>query len=97
MLICKQCFLADVVSQAAESRRFCRYEKAGADAWIGLYDFLIERDFVWLSTRAEPDFTHWGHAEPDNYNEQDCVRMLSDGYWDDVGCGESRWPVCEMT
>ena len=85
-----------LLSQAAESRRFCCYEKAGADAWIGLYDFLIERDFVWLSTHTEPEFTHWSYAQPDNSHEQDCVRILTSGYWDDVRCQDAYWPLCEI-
>ena len=63
---------------------------------MGLFDFLIEDDFVLVSSRTEPEYTHWGHGEPDNDGEQDCAVLNSEGYWDDVDCLTSLWSICEM-
>ncbi|XP_070177822.1 lectin BRA-3-like [Littorina saxatilis] len=64
--------------------------------WIGLYDFIVELDFVWVSTRYEPDVTHWASGEPNNNGDEDCGELEYTGFWNDEDCERKIWTACEM-
>ncbi len=85
----------------------------GASSWIGLNDRDTEGDYRWVDPATSAtagssiSFSNWGVAKPDNcaggfFGQQDCVRILSDGTWDDSdcagGCTEGTFAfVCEST
>jgi len=82
-----------------------------ATSWIGLSDVDVEGDYRWIDplggdrAGSSASFTKWANTKPDNcgaglFGEQDCVRVASDGSWDDSdckgGCTEGTFTfVCE--
>jgi hypothetical protein len=82
-----------------------------AAAWIGATDRTTEGSFVWITpgqsgaSSLPVTFARWALATPDNclggvIGQQDCVRIASDGSWNDSdcegGCTEGLFAfVCE--
>ncbi|HTV22601.1 MAG TPA: C-type lectin domain-containing protein [Polyangiaceae bacterium] len=68
------------------------------DVWIGLSDRETEGTMLWVDASA-PVFTHWGNAQPDDFNAQeDCgeKRVGDAGGWNDRPCdGEPQAYLCE--
>ena len=65
--------------------------------WIGYNDQKHEGNFTW--TDGTPaDFELWHTKEPNNLNNQDCVRFLviRSGHWDDEICNTTANFMCEM-
>lgn len=85
--------------------------KLSMPSWIGLNDRDTEGDYRWIppgsasSFGSSASFTNWAMSVPDNcgaglFGQQDCVRMASDGTWNDSdcagGCTEGTFAfVCE--
>jgi hypothetical protein len=79
------------------------------DNWIGATDNAAEGTFVWSTgatfwtggatgAPANGAYTNFASGEPNNQGttgENDCVRMISDGTWRDIGCTSSYTAVCE--
>lgn len=68
-------------------------------AWIGLHDNLTS--WRWsLSDSSyygdqEADYRNWGFGQPDNFfGGQMCVKMLSEGVWDDSRCSPRNPFIC---
>jgi len=85
---------------------------SGQQAYIGLSDSATEGTFLWtdgssLGTGLSPN---WASNQPATSGStaaanQDCVKMKTDGTWDDVGCNKNtatdgfgfvceRLPIC---
>ena len=68
-------------------------------AWVGLEDFAIEGQFVWVSTQEPPQYTHWQPGEPNNaLGREDCGMISSTSKnWIDEDCERDHYPlICEM-
>ena len=60
------------------------------DAWIGLYDATSsehKRNWIWLSTRDNPNYTQWESGQP-NEDDAQCVYLKRSGNWNDLACEE---------
>lgn len=70
----------------------------GGSVWIGLNDKTTEGTWVWVNG-SPPTYTRWDFGEPNNSGDEDCAEMLDGlgdyGDWNDSGCTNSRWFVCE--
>ena len=74
-------------------------------AWIGLSDRNTEGQFLWVTDEPvgmpSPMVPPWPPNQPDNANNQDCVRMKAydettyGGFFDDGGCDLDFASVCE--
>ncbi len=87
--------------------------KLAKPSWIGLNDRDTEGDYRWIapgstsSSGSSASFINWAKSVPDNcgaglFGQQDCVRIASDGTWNDSdcagGCTEGTFAfVCEST
>ncbi len=70
--------------------------QAGQDVWIGASDSIIEGTFLWRDG-TPLTYSLWGTSQPDNSSgDEDCVEILSTGYWNDLSCSASRPFVCEI-
>ncbi|MFT3927974.1 MAG: C-type lectin domain-containing protein [Myxococcales bacterium] len=82
-----------IIESAAENEFVAQHIQA--TSWIGAHDQTTEGSFEWVTAGAGQDgaavtFTSWAPAVPDNcgglFGQQDCVRISSDGRWDDSDC-----------
>ena len=65
--------------------------------WIGLNDIDSEGNWKWLS--GSSSYTRWDSGEPNNANNEDCVEIATNAYWNDEGCNDNdkkRSGVCEI-
>jgi len=66
--------------------------------WTGLNDIEHEGIFTWEVDDSNFEFSKWGSEQPDNYHNQDCVRVGAIqmfGLWDDFQCDKSHLYMCE--
>ena len=67
--------------------------------WIGANDLAVEGKFVWAGTGQPVSYTFWGGANPDNWEEEDCVQLMpsNNGRWNDISCttGYTQTTLCE--
>jgi hypothetical protein len=78
---------------------------AGVEAWLGATDETIEGTWVWAasgtaffvvgSADAGAAFANWSSAEPNDYDDSDCLRVLETGLWADWDCGGLKGRVCQ--
>ncbi|XP_073452954.1 mannose-binding protein C-like isoform X1 [Aquarana catesbeiana] len=67
-----------------------------SSAFLGITDSQVEGTFKYL-TGEKVIFTKWSTGQPDNYmNNEDCVHMYNDGYWNDIPCSEKHLVICEF-
>ncbi len=84
-------------ADAAENAAIARAAN-GWYVWIGLTDQdgpSTEGAFVWTDGTPRA-YTNWGDGEPNNYGNEDCALMTSDGRWVDVACDGARAYVVEI-
>lgn len=76
----------------------------GYEAWIGATDLVREGAWLWVH-EADPffevgadagstRFTNWSGGEPNDYDDSDCLRILTTGLWADWPCDSPRGHVC---
>lgn len=68
------------------------------EVWIGLNDQMQEDLYLWPDGTVTL-FTTWADAQPNNGSgtgEQDCVRVLADGRWDDADCALPLRAICRV-
>jgi len=73
-------------------------DKNGEDFWTGANDIDIERDWVWESDNSKLLFSDWHVGEPNNFNNEDCVKMKrhnSQYRWNDAKCQNVHLYICE--
>ena len=63
-------------------------------AWLGLNDIAEEGVWVW-SDGSPVTLTKFGHGQPDNFWNEDCVEMNPKGFLNDQSCGALRHFFCE--
>jgi len=66
----------------------------GEDTWIGGNDLALNQDWVWTSSAAFT-YTNWFTNRPKDNVNQDCVKLRTDGTWDNVVCTKEFQFVCE--
>lgn len=77
------------------------------EAWIGATDVGIEGRWMWVD-EAEPffegdagtasmRFSNWAEGEPNDYDDSDCLRMLTTGLWADWPCDSPMGRVCRRS
>ena len=59
--------------------------------WIGLNDISSEGTFVW-SDGSDNLYRNWIVGQPNNYHNQDCVRLHGNLEWSDLPC--THKPIC---
>ncbi len=85
------------INDAAENQWL--FERFGAGLWIGATDESGwgDGEFRWVS--GQPfGYRNWGGGQPDDggtWGSEDCVELAGGGAWNDLGCNESRWAICE--
>jgi len=64
--------------------------------WMGLHDRCsgCEGDFRW-DDGTPLGHTNWSGGEPNNFFDEDCGMLFSDGTWNDADCGEEHFFICE--
>eukprot|EP00978_Attheya_sp_CCMP212_P041609 scaffold240595_cov63-Attheya_sp.AAC.9 len=70
----------------------------GTPAWIGLVDYAVEGDFVWIDG-SDLNFTIWRSGEPDNnLGNQDCtlIAYSVQNEWDDGTCSDALPAVYKL-
>lgn len=85
-----------VPSDSAENDTFVAEVRGagGPQVWIGINDTASEGLF--FSVTGESFATQWGAGEPNNVGNEDCVAMLSNTNWFDLGCSTAAHLVCEF-
>jgi hypothetical protein len=78
---------------------------AGVEAWLGATDETTEGTWVWTATGtpffvvggadASVGFTNWSSAEPNDYDDSDCLRVLPTGLWADWDCDGLKGRICQ--
>jgi hypothetical protein len=78
---------------------------AGYEAWLGGTDLAEEGTWVWVrdgvsffTVGAEPTsvFTPWSADEPNDFEDSDCLRVLTTGLWADWDCEDGAYGhVCQ--
>ena len=64
------------------------------DTWLGLNDIAEEGVWVW-SDGSPVTHTKFDRGEPNNFNNEDCVAMNSNGFLYDWSCGVLQHLFCE--
>jgi hypothetical protein len=78
------------------------------EAWVGGNDLTLEGTWAWVTDgfqfwQGEGEdgvplngaFAPWFEDEPNGEDSSDCLRVLPDGTWTDLECGEERASICE--
>ena len=73
---------------------------SGVGFWIGLKRIQGTSTWKWLDSDIGPEFTAWGHAEPQNYDSSDLLATVSalfDYKWADIGPANNYdcKPICQ--
>ncbi|XP_033735880.1 perlucin-like protein [Pecten maximus] len=68
--------------------------------WIGLSDWELEGNFIWVPERLTPLYKNWGPGEPDNdHLDQHCtvINTREHYQWYDRTCNQKYGYICEKT
>ena len=75
----------------------------GFEAWVGATD-VTEGEWYWVNdgapffevgaATASGRFTNWTADEPNDYDDSDCLRILTTGEWADFPCDSPLGHVC---
>ena len=73
---------------------------SGDDFWIGLKRIQGTSTWKWLDSDIGPEFTAWGHDEPQNYNSDELLATVFapfDYKWADIGPANNYncKPICQ--
>ena len=77
--------LAGLGDATEEARIVPAVAMGGMQTWIGLSDVVVEGEY-WWSDGTRPVYLNWAPGEPNNYVDEDCVRIRPSGLWDDYSC-----------
>jgi hypothetical protein len=68
-------------------------------SWTGGNDVDVEGIYRWQHSNVNMNFTYWRSDEPSvSYGgkDEDCVQMMTNGYWNDGYCNENWAFICEI-
>ena len=71
------------------------HQNIGETYWVGLTDRSIEGSFRWTGYTQFLPFSDWFFGEPNDSNNQDCVSIGMDG-WFDESCSAEKGFVCQI-
>ena len=64
--------------------------------WIGGHDNEEKGVYVWATSRHVVTIGHYYPGQPDDSAKQEnCLEIMSDGFWNDVDCNSHRSYICE--
>ena len=64
--------------------------------WIGGNDRAHEGSWVWVDGTPVSGYVSWVSGEPNNSGDnEDCLQLRGDGYWNDARCSRSMLSICE--
>ena len=64
--------------------------------WIGGNDLAHEGSWVWVDGTPVSGYVSWAPGEPNNAgNNEDCLQLRGDGYWNDAKCSRAMPSICE--
>ena len=68
--------------------------------WLGGTDINDEGNFEWHDVNkslVKDNYKHWTFGQPDNFDNEDCMEMLNNGFWNDQNCNlkRGRHVLCE--
>jgi hypothetical protein len=76
----------------------------GYEAWIGATDIVTEGAWLWVGEDAtffqvgadaeNTRFNNWSDGEPNDFEDSDCMRILTTGLWADWPCESPLGHVC---
>merc|ERR1712137_201247 len=68
--------------------------------FIALTDVADENVWVWMISNTHvtnTSYTNWAHDQPNNSGgHENCVKMITGGFWNDDSCTDDRFFVCEQ-
>ena len=70
---------------SSEENTLAYNTSTGVDCWLGLHDIDTEGMYVWADGSSN-SYRNWGPGQPDNSNEEDCVHLKGDLFWNDLPC-----------
>jgi hypothetical protein len=68
-------------------------------SWTGGNDVEVEGSYRWQHSIGKMNFTNWRSDGPSvSYGgrDEDCVQMMTNGYWNDGHCNENSAFICEI-
>jgi hypothetical protein len=77
----------------------------GFEAWIGATDIVDEGAWVWVDedtpffevgAATNTDYAPWADGEPNDYDDSDCLRILTTGEWADWPCDSLLGHICRL-
>jgi len=86
--------LAAIESQAEQDKADSMV--GGQDTWIGGNDIASSQVWVWSSS-ATLGYTNWFTNRPKDNDGQDCVKMKTDGRWDNIVCTKEIQFLCQKS
>ena len=93
----------DLVTIGDTARNDLVQVMTGFEAWIGATDVVDEGAWVWVDAETPffdvdaatiGGFANWTAGEPNDYDDSDCLRMLTTGQWADWPCDSLLGHVC---
>jgi hypothetical protein len=63
--------------------------------WTGATDRETEGIFKWNVGNGDRIYPNWHPHEPNNSNNEDCIVLMRNGYFGDMGCYHRHVFVCE--
>ncbi|XP_063066766.1 macrophage mannose receptor 1, partial [Engraulis encrasicolus] len=77
-------------------RTWLRTQVDGKIYWMGLNDIAEEGVWEWTDgTPWDHMIANWRPNQPDNWNDEDCAQVDSNGQWNDEDCGVKRRYICK--
>ena len=64
--------------------------------WLGAKDVNQNGEYSWSDgTSLDSTFSIWGEGQPDVLCSEHCVHIRPDFQWNNYGCGDGGWRICE--
>lgn len=65
--------------------------------WIGGTDFIVEGQWVWISTQKNLTYSDWAHDEPNGNISENCAQLGAHEnlQWNDADCHLLYNYICE--
>ncbi|KAL5014879.1 hypothetical protein ScPMuIL_009149 [Solemya velum] len=65
-------------------------------SWIGAH--LVSGSWEWVGSGVAVTYNNWHSNEPnDHKDDEDCVQIYTDGFWNDQRCSKTIHYICEAS